>query len=232
MSKNAIIAVLADSESELEFLREQFSIHMVSPVLANDPTHLLERICQTPCVGVVISVPRFLRMDAAEKRVIQSVEPFLPVARFRFNRASGAMAIMSHVTGTQASLGEFIAKCISLGPKRIRKSERFPRHLNVIISKKPDLSAPEESFTFNISKEGCFLYTGQKWTPGERIYLSVHDPFTGATIDETIEAEVVRRIPWGIPAHPQGVGVRFIDPSSRNALMMISRIAASSHAST
>ena len=217
MRDQGTIAILASRPDEFEHLSMELARRSIQPACAPTLEKLWSTLCETPCIGVAVSVASLIHLSDHANELIRDIGPYIPVAKFRLNLETGAIGVMSPVTGTGSSLEEFITACVDKGPKRFRKNERFQKHLNVLISNDPDFAEPEPSFTFNISKDGCFAHSDHAWEEGDRIWVSIREPFK----DFGIEGVVMRYIPWGIPFQPQGVGIRFLDPDSVDIARLI-----------
>ena len=217
MRHKGTIAILANRPDEIESISLELGKRSIRPACVPTLEQLWSTLCETPCIGAAISVVSLVHLSDHGHELIRDIGPYLPVARFRLNPETGAIGVMSPSTGTGSSIDEFIAACVDKGPKRFRKNERFQKHLNVLVANDAGFTDPEPSFTFNISKDGCFAHTDHPWEVGDRIWVSIREPFK----DFGIEGEVMRYIPWGIPFQPQGVGVRFLDPDSVDIARLI-----------
>ena len=221
MQDQGTIAILANRQDELEHISQELGKRSIRPACVANLEQLWSTLCETPCLGVAVSVASLIQLSDHGSELIRDIGPYIPVARFRVNLETGSIGVMSPSTGTGSSLDEFIAACLDKGPKRFRKHERFQKHLNVLIAHDPGFNQPEPSFTFNISRDGCFAHSDHAWEIGDRIWVSIREPFK----DFGIEGEVMRYIPWGVPFQPQGVGVRFLDPDNADLSRLLRFIA-------
>ena len=211
------LAILATRQDELEVISRELGQRSLAFVCVETPEALWATLCETPCIGVAVSIAALIQMPVQGKQLIQGIHAFLPVVKFRVNRESGAIGVMSLSQDLGAGFEGFLEACLHRGPKRCRKHERFRRHLNVILSRDATFSAPELSFTFDVSREGCFVHTDHEWALDDPIWVSIREPFR----DFGVAGVVVRYLPWGVPFQPQGVGVRFLDPDTADLSRLI-----------
>ena len=221
MTGRGSLAILATRSDEVEALGRALAASGLASICVATPEALWSTLCETPCLGVAVSIAALIRLPPAGKQLIQGLYSILPVVKFRVNRDTGAVGVMSPSPGMGSSLEAFLQACLHRGPKRCRKHERFQKHLNVIVSRDAAFLKPELSFTFDVSRDGCFVHTDHAWELGDPIWVSIREPFR----DFGVEGTVVRYIPWGMPFQPQGVGVRFLDPDNADLSRLIRFIA-------
>jgi len=221
MTGVAPLAILATGAEELEALERDLGPRGVAHVCVDTTEALWATLCATPCLGVAVSIAALIRLPPAGKQLIQGLYSILPVVKFRVDPGTGAIGVMSPSPEMGSSLEDFLRGCLRKGPKRCRKHERFQKHLNVILSRDGEFRQPELSFTFDVSRDGCFVHTDHAWALGDPIWVSIREPFR----DFGVEGTVVRYIPWGMPFQPQGVGVRFLDPENADLSRLIRFIA-------
>ena len=217
------LAILATRPDEIDVISRELQQRSLAFVCVGTPEALWATLCETPCIGVAVSIAALIQLPVQGKQLIQGIHAFLPVVKFRVDRDSGTIGVMSLSQGTGSGFAGFLEACVHRGPKQCRKSERFHRHLNVIIAKDAQFSQPELSFTFDVSREGCFVHTDHEWAIGDPIWVSIREPFR----DFGVAGTVVRYLPWGIPFQPQGVGVRFLDPDNADLSRLIRFLAPS-----
>ena len=217
MKDQAPLAILATRPDEIEVISRELAQRALAFVCVGTPEELWATLCETPCIGVAVSIATLIQLPERGKQLIQGLHAFLPVVKFRVNRESGTIGVMSLSQGTGSGFEGFMEACLHRGPKRCRKYERFPRHLNVILAKDAACSEPELSFTFDVSREGCFVHSVQDWNLGDPIWVSIREPFR----DFGVAGTIVRCVPWGVPFQPRGVGVRFLDPHNADLSRLI-----------
>jgi Tfp pilus assembly protein PilZ len=210
------LAILASRSDEIELVSTDLGGRGVVPCCVATPDELWATLCETPCIGVAVSVSTLLRLPDQGKQLIRNLDQIIPVAKFKVN-AAGALGVMSPFGGVGASMDEFIAACLGRGPKRFRRNERFQKHLNVILSQDAAFSSPEFTFTFDLSKDGCFAHSDHAWQVGDPVWVSIREPFR----DFAIEGTVMRAIPWGMSFQPQGIGIRFREPDGAELARLI-----------
>jgi hypothetical protein len=173
--------------------------------IAPSVARLREILIGTPCNGLLLSVRSAVRVDAAGKQLIRSLEHAFPAARIKRRPSDASFAVMPSQGSSARSLPDFIASCAAFEARRIRKYERIAKTLNTLLSDSPDADEPEQTFSFDLSTGGALLHSVREWRVGEKLFLS----FRELPWPEPVEAEVRHLFPWGIPFHPRSIGVRF-----------------------
>ncbi len=145
-----------------------------------------------------------------EKSRIEQILPHFPAVQLDFEpRAGGVQAVSpANPSDQPVDLAQFVGqRCASTQPRRIRRFDRAPYHLNLVLSRDelftPDRS--ERANTIDISEGGCFVHTVRTWRPGEGLWVQSVE-----LLDQTpIAGTVMRCVPWGTRRILPGIGIRF-----------------------
>jgi len=221
MTARAPLAVFATRPEEAEALGRELARQGLASICVATPEALWSALCEHPCLGVAVSLAALIHLPPEGKALVHGLYSLLPVVKFRVDRNTGAIAVMSPSPGMGSNLEDFLKACLHRGPKRCRRHERFQKHLNVIVSREGTFLDPEWTFTLDVSRDGCFVHTDHAWALGDPIWVSIREPFR----DFGVEGRVVRYLPWGMPFQPPGVGVRFLDPGNADLTRLIRFIA-------
>lgn len=165
--------------------------------------------------GVLLDIPTVIRTDSAGKSLLRDVAHLYPTARLRFDSKTGEVLALCPgrpPAGIDDPLSGFIAvRCGAFSPRKIRGSHRASCSLNVILSRTPEVlfDEAEKTVITNVSEDGCFVFTKEKWDEGRAAFLRVME-----MSDPTpLPAEVFRIVSWGSPLQMPGIGCRFVGVS-------------------
>jgi Tfp pilus assembly protein PilZ len=199
------IAVLSRDKEEEKIINEAKGTLNASLIFVPTMQQLHDVLLERPCNGVLFCLGSLVGIDQSSKSFVQTLEQVYPVARVRWNKAKGFLGLIASRGGRVESLPDFMTICSNFTPRRLRRSERLVKTLNVLISATPDLANSTRAFTMNISVRGCFLHTPHEWKIGDTVYLQILE----LPAKRVIEGKVIRSIQWGVPFTVQGIGVQF-----------------------
>ncbi len=206
-AESLFIAILSKNKEEEEAITRTIDAFKADHMVASTISNLRDIILEQPCNGLLFCIASLVGIDQASKAFIQTLEQVFPVARIRWNKAKGNFSLIASRSGRIETIADFINDCSKFHARRLRRSERLSKTLNVVASAAMDFSDPIHTFTVNVSPRGCFLYSSREWNIGDRIYIQIQE-LPGR---RAIEGMVIRYVPWGIPFHIQGIGIEFIN---------------------
>jgi Tfp pilus assembly protein PilZ len=206
-SKSVIIAVLTGNKEEQKGITEAVANIDGDYIFAPTMHALRDLLLEQPCSGILLCLTSLMGIDQSSKSFVQTLEQVYPVARIRWHEGKGTFVLIATRSGNVETLNNFAAICSNFVPRRLRRSERLAKTLNVLVSNSSDLANPAHAFTMNISVRGCFLHTPKEWAIGDSVYLQILE----LPRNLIIEGIVVRCVQWGVPFSAQGIGVQFIN---------------------
>ncbi len=173
--------------------------------VALTPARLREILIETACNGLLLSFPSMIRIDAAGKALIRTLEQIYPTARAKWKPSESSFSVMSTHGSMARTLPEFLSSCAVFPARRIRRNERIAKTLNVLLFSEDGYEDAEQTFSLDLSAGGSLLHSTGDWHIGDILYLS----FLELPWETPVKAEVRHVFPWGIPFHARSVGVRF-----------------------
>ncbi len=148
-----------------------------------------------------------------------------PVAELRCD--SNTKEIGIYYQGQQkegGNLDDFVNRvCRLYDARKISVEKRFDIHLSVMLDRNGDLREEniEKTISLDISKNGCLLFSKDKWEIGESAWFIFKD-----LSDQTpIMGKVRWSAEWGKGIQPPGIGIEFdkIDQTQRDEIFSLSR---------
>lgn len=190
-------------------------------VLAS-PAELRTVLRESRYNGLLLDVPTMIRAESADKREINRIIERFPTIRLLYNPGLGGIRGLSRggTVKDSQSLFDFLDKdCALFDARSIRGTQRSAQVFNVTLLRAGDqpVEQGERTVTFNVSEEGCFLYSSDSWQGEEQCYLVFHD-----MDDRTpVKTDICWIRPWGESRSIPGIGVRFliISDGQRQALI-------------
>jgi Tfp pilus assembly protein PilZ len=204
--KPVIIAVLTRKKEEEQGIAEAASEINAEFLFAPTMLALRDTLLERPCSGILFCLTALMGIDQSSKSFIQTLEQVYPVARVRWHEGKGTFVLIATRSGNVETLSNFAILCSNFPSRRLRRSERLVKTLNVLVSPNPDLANATHAITMNISTRGCFLHTPNPWNIGDSVYLQILE-LPGKRI---LQGSVARYVQWGIPFSAQGIGIQFV----------------------
>ncbi len=173
--------------------------------VALTPARLREILIGTRCNGLLLSFPSMIRIDAAGKALIRTLEQIYPTARAKWKPSDRSFSVMATHGSVARTLPDFLSACAVFPARRIRASERVAKTLNIHLFAETGPDEPENTFSLDLSTGGILLHSTGEWRIGDTPHLS----FLELPWDAPVKAEVRHVFPWGIPFHARSIGVQF-----------------------
>ena len=202
----ALLARQGAARKKYEDILTRFGVRVESVSAVQE---LFQMLRTSAYNGVVIDLPVKLRATQHEKDLFMDLADNFPVLQLNYDEQTGEVRsfYFSKVEGTE-SLEDFINKeCRNFKARVIRSSPRKKVHFNALLTREggPADQPAEKSFTVDVSKGGCFLFSTQSWEKNEKVLftlteLSDHTPIAG---------EVRWKREWGVSLKIPGIGVEF-----------------------
>jgi len=208
-AKANCMVLLSGDKEEQAAITQAIAAFNADLVCAPTIHHLRDYLFELPCNGLLFCIGSLVGLEQNGKSFIQTLEQVYPVARIRWNKTNGSFALIASRSGRIETLSDFVTICSNFAPRRLRRSERISKTLNVMASAVPDLADSTHAFTINISPRGCFLHTSREWKAGDSVFLQIQESSSRIAI----EGRVTRYVPWGVPFCIQGIGIQFVNMS-------------------
>lgn len=163
----------------------------------------------TPFSGILLDTPILIKSSTADKAAVEDTLKALPSGYLNIAPATDAIKLLI-ATGTRGdakSLEEFARLCKQFPPRMVRPNNRYPLHLQVLLSDPSQPGQTEKSATINVSEQGCFLFS---CNPALQTGRQVVIDCLGLEDRTPISATVCWQSPWGSTEQViPGIGIHF-----------------------
>jgi hypothetical protein len=170
---------------------------------------LYKTMIDSPYQGILIDLVTNMKMSKEEKFKARDVLEIFPALQLKWDADSGSIRSISFGKSSGSdSLDEFIrSECRSFTPRAIRLDMRKAVHLNVLLSRDETMIDKhlERSVTLNLSKGGCFLFSGLVWNNHATVWLMVKE----LRDKSPVVGEIRWMLEWGKHTTIPGIGVSF-----------------------
>ena len=220
MMNMKLILVCKEGDARQAYLNEMKALGVEVDVVSSYYEFLKTRV-STPYQGLMIDLVTQMKMSVEEKNVSKEILGFFPTLQLKWDAESGSIRNISiGKTTTSGSLKEFIhTECQSFTARAVRLNMRKVVHFNVLLSndESMDEKALERTVTINISKGGCFLFSGRDWSNTPKAWFIINE-----LQDKTpIAGDIRWSVEWGKQMTIPGIGLSFkhIKPSQLEELV-------------
>jgi hypothetical protein len=200
-----LVTVFSLIPEEAEAIAESVRAFGADCRVACTAAQLREVLIENGCNGLLYSIPSTIRIDAAGKALLRTLEQVYPVARAKWKDSDRSLSVMGTHGPVVRTLPDFLAACAAFPARRIRRYERSDKTLNVLLFSDTGMEDAEQTFSLNLSIGGARLHSSLEWHVGDTLYLS----FLELPWQDPVRAEVRHVIPWGVPYHARSIGVQF-----------------------
>ena len=149
---------------------------------------------------------RFKAIKKNREFVYRIMEKF-PVAILRLDREERNIKAFYRGFSQRISLEAFVAeKCRPFKPRRFRYHVRKRLHFNVRLSKSAsldDAASSEKSFTMDVSRGGCFVFSVQAWRRDDPVWMVAEELKDTAPLQGIVR----HATPWGTELKVPGIGI-------------------------
>lgn len=162
--------------------------------------------------GFIVDSYYLSKIPSLEKPILSKYFKIIMTSRIIFDKTNEVILIVEN--GENITLSEYLEKCKINGPRKLRTDPRLPINLNVILSEKKftkDKSSNFKTFTFNLSRGGCFLYANKSYKIGKKVYLRIMELKDKTPVIAIVKWSVI----WGKSTNIPGIGVEFISMTER-----------------
>ena len=215
-----LILVCKEGNARQAYLNEIKALGVDVDVVSSYYEFLKTRV-SNPYQGLMIDLVTQMKMPMEEKNVSKEILGFFPTIQLKWDAESGSIRNISFgKTSTSGSLREFIhTECQSFTARAVRLNMRKVVHFNVLLSKDELMNekALERTVTINISKGGCFLFSGLDWSNTPNAWFIINE-----LQDKTpIAGDIRWSVQWGKQMTIPGIGLSFkhIKPSQIEELV-------------
>ncbi len=197
----------------------------IQPDVVTTFKELYDTMVQNFYNGIILDLKTKLKAPREESNLVMNILERFPVAELRWD--SNTKEIGIYYLGQKkegGNLDDFVNRvCHLYDAKKISVEERFDMSLSVILGRNDDLRGEniEKTISLDISKNGCFLFSKDKWEIGESAWFIFKD-----LSDQTpIMGKVRWSAEWGKGSQPPGIGLEFdkIEQTQRNEIFSLSQ---------
>ena len=215
-----LILICKEGEARQAYLNEIAAMG-VSVDAVSSYSEFLNTKAINPYQGLMIDLVTQMKMSAEEKNISKELLGIFPTIQLKWDVESRSIRNISFGNRTTSnSLKDFInTECQSFRARAVRLNMRKMVHFNVLLSNDEAMDEKnlEHTVTINISKSGCFLFSGRAWTKYPTAWLIIND-----LQDKTLIAGDIRwSVEWGKQRVIPGIGISFkeIKPSQIEELI-------------
>ncbi|MBJ6725547.1 PilZ domain-containing protein [Geomesophilobacter sediminis] len=173
----------------------------------------LRRAMEEKFTGIVVDILTLLRSGQEEKLIANDFFSIYPTLKLSWDKRNRQMSLglpgQASASDPEAELASFInGRCAIFPPRSMRRHERVPVCLNVLLSGKNAYAeaGATKTFTVNLSESGAFIHTIERYALGDAAWFVVKDLSDPAPI----QARVCRTVEWGGTSRlVPGIGVEF-----------------------
>ncbi len=166
---------------------------------------------ETSYNGLMIDMPTKIKDFRADREKVNNILQLFPVIQLTFNEKTNQITTFySGLINGRGSIEEFIMhKCTLFSARKLRSSRRKVINFNVILSKTKHVSDSnyEKTVAINVSQNGCFIYSIDKWEINSNVWFTIKE----LTDRKPIRAQVIRQVEWGTHMSIPGIGLQFND---------------------
>jgi hypothetical protein len=203
-----LILVCKEGEARQAYLHYTKALGVEVDVVSSFYEFLQTMICN-PYQGLIIDLVTQMKMSVEEKNVSKEILSFFPTIYLKWYADSGSIChIFPDKTAACGSLKEFInSECQSFTARAVRLNTRGMDHFNVLLSNDESMHENflERTVTINISKGGCFLFSGRDWSSCSTAWFII----TELQDKSPIEGNIHWSVGWGNQMTIPGIGVGF-----------------------
>ena len=195
------LVIVAKSEDALTKITAAVQADGVNTVTSRSLAELPAILKEIPISGLLLDLVTSAKSTAQEKLDTNDLLQLYPHAKVK------VVGSEVRILGDSRSLEQFIEDCRSFTPRIVRRSKRLPQYIGAFLSDDGEFSTPEKAVTFNVSDEGCFVYSAGDWKVGDPVWLRFIEN------ECVVRGSVCWLQPWGNNKKLPGVGIKFdFDP--------------------
>lgn len=203
-----LILICKDGEARQAYLNEAKAIGVQFDVVSTYD-ELFKYMLNNPYHGILIDLPTNIKTSKEEKAAAQEAIRSFPIAQLNWERESGSIRTISFgKTLTSCTLHDFINdECQPFTARSIRLHARKNINFNILLAREEGMSEAflERTVTVNVSKGGCFLFSGQDWSNILHVSFVINE----LQDKSPIVGEIRWSIEWGETMTIPGIGICF-----------------------
>ena len=160
-------------------------------------------------------------LPICDKTATEDILKALPSAYLNIAPATDSIKLLTanDTQGIAKSVNEFAELCKGFTPRMVRPKDRYPLHLQALLTTAPAQGSPERTVTLNVSSKGCFLFTVN---PELQLEQQVTIQFIGLDDMTPVTATICWLRQWGTGKHHvPGIGVNFTELSESQQTQII-----------
>ena len=221
-----LVLICKEGEARQAYLNEIDAIGVDVDVVSSC-SEFLNTKAMNSYQGLMVDLVTQMKMSGEEKSIAKDMLEFYPTLQLKWDAQSGSIRNIScGKRATSDTIDEFISirefisrECQAFEARAIRQSMRKMVHFNVLLSTDEimDEKNMERTITINMSKSGCFMFSGRVWRKHLTVWFIMHD-----LKDKTpVSGDIRWSVEWGKRRVIPGIGIRFkqIKPSQMEELI-------------
>ncbi|SJZ50496.1 PilZ domain-containing protein [Trichlorobacter thiogenes] len=216
-----LVLLVSRSASRTQVYREALDARGISCLAIAELKEVAILASGTPLSGVLLDMPVLIKASPADKTATEDILKALPSAYLNIAPATDSIKLLTAdaTQGIAKSIDEFAELCKGFTPRLVRPKDRYPLHLQALLTTVPEQDSPERTVTLNISPKGCFLFTSNTELQLEQ---QVSIQFIGLNDTTPITATICWLRLWGTGRHHiPGIGVNFTTLSESQQAQII-----------
>lgn len=216
-----LVLLVSRSASRTQVYREALDVLGISCLAIAELKEVAVLASGTPLSGVLLDMPVLIKATPGDKTAAEDILKALPSAYLNIAPATDAIKLLTanDTQGIAKSIDEFAELCKGFTPRMVRPKDRYPLHLQALLSTTQAQDSPERTVTLNVSSRGCFLFTAN---PELQLEQQVSIQFIGLDDTTPVTATICWLRLWGTGKHHvPGIGVNFTTLSESQQAQII-----------
>jgi len=216
-----LVLLVSRSASRTQIYREALDARGISCLAISELKEVAVLASGTPLSGILLDMPVLIKAAPIDKTATEDILKALPSAYLNIAPATDSIKLLTanDTQGIAKSIDEFAQLCKGFAPRLVRPKDRYPLHLQALLTKDPAQDSPERTVTLNVSPKGCFLFTAN---PEWQLEQQVSIQFIGLADTTPVIATICWLRHWGTDKHHiPGMGVTFTTISDAQQAQII-----------
>ncbi len=216
-----LVLLVSRSASRTQIYREALDSRGISCLAISELKEVAVLASGTPLSGILLDMPVLIKAAPIDKTATEDILKALPSAYLNIAPATDSIKLLTanETQGIAKSLDEFAELCKGFAPRLVRPKDRYPLHLQALLTTDPAQVSPERTVTLNVSPRGCFLFSS---TLDLQLGQQVSIQFIGLADTTPVIATICWLRLWGTGKHHiPGIGVNFTTISESQQAQLI-----------
>jgi hypothetical protein len=179
--------------------------------------------CDTAYHGLILCTVSYQRATTEIKATLDTFAKLFPT---RYSVYDSDSKLRLFTKDLQEDIEAFFVCCDTFVARPIRRHPRTSAHLTAEISRDHEFKNAERTITFNLSQDGCFIFSSKDWAVNETLWIQ----FAHLADIPPIQSKIQWLAPWKKSKLPGfGVHFRYVTAQQKEALQKYLKMSKSYH---